>query len=100
MAGTPDPRGRIDQRTRRSGTDATQGNWCSVNVNDPGVIAAFQTAGYAKPVGTAVYIEPVTLDVNNYPVTAAIRPEQGGESGGTSGRVVVPYSALSVPITH
>lgn len=97
---TPSPRpiqnGRMDNLTRRSGSDALQGHWAMVDTSYPGVSAAFAAAGSTVVAGRklpCIFMEPATIDpTTGIPIDAVIRMD------GTTLRVTVPYDALTASL--
>jgi hypothetical protein len=103
--GEPGPsRGRVDNMTRRDDTDVDEGHFCLIDYgNSPEAAKAVKDTlapkgsaladqGFEPGVGTAdygVYLQPGSLDENNYPVTAVVmlRDEYAAQ-------VVVPYDSL------
>ena len=99
-------RGRVDNMTRRDDTDVDEGHFCLIDYSGAkGKEAAkmvkdtlapkgsaLDEQGFEPGVGSAdygVYLQPGSLDENNYPVTAIVmlRDEHAAQ-------VVVPYDAL------
>jgi hypothetical protein len=88
----PTQGGFIDQASRRSGDDALEGGFVTLDLNDKGVKDAYKSVGLEDHRGQiGVYLEPATLNPDTgIPETAIVRLRDN-----THARVVVPDEALS-----
>lgn len=88
--------GFVDQMSRRSGSDALEGHFVTIDQNFDGVKEAYVQAGLADEDGNpiagdyGVYIEPADLDETGFPVSGVVRLRDD-----TNARVVVPYDAMN-----
>jgi hypothetical protein len=88
---TPTRGGLIDSASRRSGSDALEGHFVRIDLNDKGVKDAYKSVGLDDHAGDyGVYLEPATLNSDTgIPETAIVRLRDD-----TNARVTVPYEAL------
>lgn len=83
--------GFIDQNSRRNATDALEGHFVSIDLNDKGVKDAYKSAGLPEDFDGdyGVYMTVGEVGDDGYPETAVVRLR-----GDTAINVTVPYSAI------
>lgn len=91
-AEAPTKGGFVDQLSRRDGSDALEGHFVSIDLNDKGVKDAYAQVGLDDHTGSyGVYLEPASLNPETgIPESAIVRLRDD-----TNARVTVPYGALS-----
>lgn len=91
-ANTPTQGGFIDQASRRSGADALEGHFVTIDLHFDGVRDAYRQAGLEDHRGDwGVYLSPTALNPDTgIPTFAQVRLRDE-----TNARVVVPYDALT-----
>jgi hypothetical protein len=91
-ADTPTRGGLMDQASRRSGADALEGHFVTLDLNHKGVKDAYKGVGLEDHRGQyGVYLEPAALNPDTgIPETVIVRLRDD-----TNARVTVPYEALS-----
>lgn len=91
-AEAPTKGGFVDQLSRRSGGDALEGHFVTIDLNNKGVKDAYKQVGLEDHTGGyGVYLEPASLDPKTgIPETSIVRLRDD-----TNARVTVPYEALS-----
>lgn len=84
--------GLMDQASRRSGADALEGHFVSIDLNHKGVKEAYKSVGLEDHRGDwGVYLEPAVLNPDTgIPEFALVRLRDD-----TNARLTVPYDALS-----